>query len=160
MTKLCRPWRGRSGLSGLGSGNFVTSDILRLFVSSCCLFRGYGQPGRPGPTDGPELLRATDQTESQGRVPRDRRALPPGQGTKAPSGCGRTPRHRVESAVQRSADVCRVYATTCENAARGQRRATVPRWQCCAATRRRATSRAAFGPRARRPGRRGARSPR
>ena len=30
------------------------------------------------------------------------------------------------SAVPRSADVCRVYATTCENAPRGQGRATVP----------------------------------
>ena len=47
------------------------------------------------------------------------------------------------SAVPRSADVCRVYATTCENAAapRGQRRATGDGASGRAATRPRATGR-------------------
>ena len=43
--KTARPSPSVVGLSVLGSGIFVTSDIL--FV--CCLFRGYSRPGRPVP---------------------------------------------------------------------------------------------------------------
>ena len=93
-----------AGLSRLGSGIFVKSDIL--FV--CCLFRGSCRPDRPGPTNGPELLRATDQTESQGLVPRDWRGrTTPAAGAgdkKEHIGCRRTPRRlAVEQRVRRAA---------------------------------------------------------
>ena len=116
-----------AGLSRLGSSIFVTSDIL--------FFRA--PVGRAGPfprRDSPErLLRDEPPTKlkSQGREPRDRRARPPGPGTKPPIGCRRTPRRAASPGlppVPRSADVCSVYATICEKAVRGLGRATV---QCC-----------------------------
>ena len=49
-------------LSRLGSGIFLTSDIL----FACCFFRGSRLVGGPGPTDGPERLRTAGPASCQG----------------------------------------------------------------------------------------------